>query len=157
VLTVYNAVTPGTLTLANGGDIALSGGGSMVAGSRYVVQNMTTALNMGGSAEMVVKAGTAVLTGTNSYTGKTRIETGATLQVADAATNLGDGYIEFASGDWWNGPATLQSSGVIDLKVGTDAVVAGVHSVRWDGPDLLAKSWWFRGLRRRSYREPPSE
>ena len=86
----------GTLTLADGSTLNLSGG----AGSTLTVARAIPATAGAGTESLAIAGGTVVLTGTNTYGGSTTLAGGATLAVGAGGTagTLGSGAVTLAAG-----------------------------------------------------------
>ncbi|MEI8037534.1 MAG: autotransporter-associated beta strand repeat-containing protein [Verrucomicrobiota bacterium] len=127
------SVAAGAAGSALGSDIFMMTGSSVVlaAGTGNVItingsiaddsaSSMGSAIPSGSGAGLTVSSGLAILNGSNTYSGETKI-TGGVLQAQDGTGIYSDSHINFAGG-------VLQSNGDFTRLVGTDP-----SKVQWTG------------------------
>lgn len=153
--TVINA---GTLQVGNGGGTSLNAGSQVIDNGTFVLNTSGTVTisgfgaNITGTGNVWVAKGTLKATGNNSYTGWTRIDSGATFQMSDGNAGL---FIGAGSPITNNGTIflTRQDTGVFGITnniVGTGKLVADTSNqnaglVNLAGTNSYTGNTWIGG------------
>jgi len=140
-----NSDTVGAVTLTSG---SITGSTGVLTGSSYATTNGTISAILGGAGTLTQSgSGTTTLTGINTYTGATTINTGGTLalgatgSIASSSIITANGTFDVsAQGGVSIGVAqTLKGSGTVNVGSGGNLAIVGILAAG-NSPGLLTVS-----------------